>query len=176
VTLDKKSYGCDLWSDLIELDGAEAIATYEEDFRAGLPAVARHRFGEGTSYYLGTRPEESYMVALLDRACTQAGVTATLTTPAGVEVVRREGGGRSFLFALNHRSKPTELRLPSTARDLLTGEDWEGQGTPCAPAARRSRPRGGADGTPRPRHTRRSGHSGLVTKVCIPSAPVNVSY
>jgi beta-galactosidase len=127
VTLDKKSYGCDLWSDLIELDGAEAIATYEEDFHAGLPAVARHRFGEGTSYYLGTRPEESYMVALLDRACTQAGVTATLTAPAGVEVVRREGGGRSFLFALNHRSKPTELRLPGTARDLLTGEDWEGR-------------------------------------------------
>jgi beta-galactosidase len=127
LTLEGKSYHCDLWSDLIELEGAEAIATYGEDFYAGVPAVARHRFGRGTSYYLGTRPEESYMAALLGRVCTESGVTPTLAAPAGVEVVRRWGRGRSFLFVLNHNSKPTEVRLPGPARDLLTGEDREGR-------------------------------------------------
>jgi beta-galactosidase len=126
VTLEGETYRSDLWSDMIEPEGAEAIATYAQDFYAGLPAVTRHTFGEGTSYYLGTRPEESYMALLLDRVCTEAGVAAALAVPAGVEVVRREGGGHSFIFALNHNSEPTELRVPGPARDLLTGEDRDG--------------------------------------------------
>jgi beta-galactosidase len=125
VTLEGDRYQCDLWSDLIQLDGAEAIASYAEDVHAGLPAATRHRFGEGASYYLGTRPEKSYMAALLRRVCAEAGVTATLAAPAGVEVVRREGGGRSFLFALNHGAEPAELQLPGPARDVLGGEEWD---------------------------------------------------
>ena len=127
VTLEGESYRCDLWSDVIELRGAEAVATYEDDFYAGLPAVTRHRFGAGTSYYLGTRPEESYMAALLGGVCGEADVTAPLAAPAGVEVLRREGDGRSFLFALNHGPEPAELQLPGTARDLLNGEERDGR-------------------------------------------------
>jgi beta-galactosidase len=37
------SFGCDLWSDLIDLEGAEALASYGEDFYAGRPAVTRLR-------------------------------------------------------------------------------------------------------------------------------------
>ena len=42
------------------------------------------------------------MDVLLARVCREAGVRPTLEAPAGIEVVRRVRGERSFLFVLNH--------------------------------------------------------------------------
>ncbi|TCJ18062.1 beta-galactosidase [Rubrobacter taiwanensis] len=111
-----------LWSDVIRLEGAEPVATFASGFSSGQPAITRHRFGRGTAYYLGTQPEEAYMASLLEGICQEAGVRPPLEAPAGVEVVRRTAGERSFLFALNHSEEPVELRLEDPARDLLTGE------------------------------------------------------
>ena len=68
---------CDLWADLIHLQGAESLASYTDDFYAGTPAVTRNVFGEGAAYYLGTRPEERYTRSLLQRAWEEAGVRPT---------------------------------------------------------------------------------------------------
>ena len=50
------SYPCDLWCDLIQLEGAQALATYGEDFYAGRPAITEHRLGAGRALYVATRP------------------------------------------------------------------------------------------------------------------------
>jgi beta-galactosidase len=127
VTPDGASYSCDQWADLVHLEGAEPIASYERGFYAGTPAVTRHAFGEGTAYYLGTRPEERYTKALLERACRKAGVETPLEAPPGVEVVRRKTGEASFLFVLNHGDESVEVRLRKPARDLLTGAEHGGE-------------------------------------------------
>ena len=127
VTPDGASYSCDQWADLVHLEGAEPIASYERGFYAGTPAVTRHAFGEGTAYYLGTRPEERYTKALLERACRKAGVEAPLEAPPGVKVVRRKTGEASFLFVLNHGDESVEVRLRKPARDLLTGAEHGGE-------------------------------------------------
>jgi beta-galactosidase len=126
-TPDGASYSCDQWADLVHLEGAEPIASYERGFYAGTPAVTRHAFGEGTAYYLGTRPEERYTKALLERACRKAGVETPLEAPPGVEVVRRKTGEASFLFVLNHGDESVEVRLRKPARDLLTGAEHGGE-------------------------------------------------
>ena len=51
-----ESYPCELWSDIIHCTGAEVLGHYREDYFAGNPAITRHHFGKGTSYYLGTAP------------------------------------------------------------------------------------------------------------------------
>ena len=117
---------CDLWADLIHLEGAESLATYTEGFYAGTPAVTRNVFGEGAAYYLGTRPEERYTKLLLQRVCEEAGVRPTAEAPHGVDTVRRKTEAASFLFLLNHNQKAVEVRLPNPSRDLLTGEVHEG--------------------------------------------------
>jgi beta-galactosidase len=121
LTRDGASYSCDLWADLVHLDGAESIASYEGDFYAGTPAVTRHAFGDGLTYYLGTRPEEHYTRLLLGQICRETGVSAPLEAPSGVEVVRRRTGEASFLFVLNHNAESAEVRLDGPVRDLLTG-------------------------------------------------------
>ena len=114
---------CDLWADLIHLQAAETLASYTDGFYAGTPAVTRNAFGEGTPYYLGTRPEESYTKALLQRVCEEAGVRRTAEVPPGVDAVRRKTEVTSFLFLLNHNEEAVEVGLPNPGRDLLTGTE-----------------------------------------------------
>ena len=123
ITSEGEAYGCELWIDLIEIKDAETLATYETDFYAGAPAATRHEYGDGTAYYLGTRPEEAYTARLLLQACSEADVEPPLQAPSGVEVVRRRTEGSSFLFALNHNQEKAVIHLEKPARDLLTDSD-----------------------------------------------------
>jgi beta-galactosidase len=124
-TLDGESYGCDMWVDLIHLEGAQPQASYTEDFYADTPAVTRNVFGEGAAYYLGTRPEQRYTKSLLQRVYEDAGVRPTAEVPPGVDAVRRKTEDASFLFLLNHNQEVEEIRLPNPGRDLLTGTQHE---------------------------------------------------
>jgi beta-galactosidase len=127
LSTDHRPYECFLWSDVMDLEEAEAVATFEKDFYAGRPAVTRHRFGRGASYYLGTRPDAIFMNELLQQICGECGVNPPIEAPGGVEVVRRMGGERSFLFALNHNRHPVALGLGGRVRDLLTGDQHVGK-------------------------------------------------
>jgi beta-galactosidase len=116
---------CDLWADLIDLEGAEPLASYTDGFYAGTPAVTRNVYGEGAAYYLGTRPDERYTKSLLQRVYEEAGVRPTAEVPPGVDAVRRRTKDASFLFLLNHNQEAVEARLPNSGRDLLTGKEHD---------------------------------------------------
>ena len=122
IVKDGGTYDCDLWVDLIQVEGAEPLATYEKGFYAGTPAATRHEYGSGTAYYLGTRSEEAYTVELLRQARHKADIRSPIEVPSGVEIVRRRGCGRSFLFALNHNQSEVVLPLDVSVRDALTGD------------------------------------------------------
>ena len=123
---DGTGYPCELWSDVVDLEGATAIAEYTDGYFAGRPAVTRHAFGKGVAYYLGTRPTTEGMAWLLERACRDAGVEPVASLPEGVEGVRRQSDGVSLLYLLNHQHTPVEIALDSPAHDLLTGQDVSG--------------------------------------------------
>ncbi len=122
---DGLSYACELWSDIITLEGADVLATFERDYYAGRPAVTRHTLGQGHAYYLATRPEHAYMDPLLSGICGEAGVASYNAAP-GLEVVRRVRDDTSFLFALNHSPVRVELPITGTAWDLLADQTWQG--------------------------------------------------
>jgi beta-galactosidase len=114
---------CDLWADVIDLEGAKALATFTGDFYAGRPAITEHAHGHGRAIYVGTRLAPASMGELLGRICAEAGVHAPLAAPAGVEVVARTGSDdRRYLFVLNHRPAPVTIPLPTPMADLLGGE------------------------------------------------------
>lgn len=118
-----------IWSELGRTAGAELIASYADGPVAGSPAVTRNAVGTGAAWYLGTRLDDGALDALLARVLAEAGVAAALLAdpadaagtalPAGVEVVRRSGDGRSFTFVINHTAEAVELPLPGA--ELLTG-------------------------------------------------------
>jgi beta-galactosidase len=115
-------YSCDLWCDLVHLEGARALATYGEDFYAGRPAITEHRFGQGRALYVATRPDAALIAGLVAGLLADLGVTAPLDAPPGVEVTRRERAGRGYTFVLNHTPQPARIPLPAPMQDLLTGQ------------------------------------------------------
>ncbi len=116
------SFECSTWSDLLNLEGAEALASFEQDFYAGRPALTRHKFGAGQAYYLATRPEQALMDWLLQEVCGEPDLPEIAQRPAGVEIVRREDGTSRFVFLLNHNAAPVEVGLNGTYFELLTSQ------------------------------------------------------
>ncbi|HEX6357956.1 beta-galactosidase [Actinophytocola sp.] len=106
-----------LWSEWIAAEGAEVLDTFTGGELAGRPAITRHTFGDGVATYLGTRPDEQAMAAVLARALEDAGVP-TPELPAGVESVLRG----QWLFLLNHNETEVTVPVPAGATDALTGE------------------------------------------------------
>lgn len=119
---DDTTAACDLWADVIDLEGASALATFAGNFYAGRPAITEHDFGRGRAFYIGTRLEPETMGALLGRICAATGVAPLVKAAPGVEVVRRRrADGRDLWFVLNHRPEVTSVSLPVTGVDVLSG-------------------------------------------------------
>jgi beta-galactosidase len=122
VMLDGERYSCELWSDWIELEGAEPIAVFADGWLAGRPAVTRN----GSAWYAGAQLDAAAMDALVAKLLVESGVTSALAAPPGVEAVRREGEGRSFLFLLNHNAREAKVEIGSVFRDLLSDQECAG--------------------------------------------------
>ncbi len=119
---------CTLWADIIHLEGAEAVATFTEDFYAHRPAITRNAVGRGLAYYVGTQPEPAFLRAFLAEICVDCGVRPPMRAPAGVEVTTRFNEHGEFLFLLNHNSTMQFVDIgPRIRRDLLSGEMIKGQ-------------------------------------------------
>lgn len=155
-TEDGRQFACALWSDVIRLEGAEALAAYVSGWYAGSPAVTRHAFGQGTAFYAGTAPDRAGMDWLLEAACAQAGLPLSPSVADGVEVVCRTDGTRDWLFVLNYRDEDVRVPLERPGIDLLTGaaarESLELAGRGAAVLALDPRPaRGSGRGRPKAR-------------------------
>jgi beta-galactosidase len=122
-------FGCEAWSDVIRIEGAEVLATYRDDFYAGRAAVTQHAFGRGTGVYVGTQLDVAGMGWLMDRACGVAGVAVDTLTPRDVEVVRRTNGSQGWLFVLNHSTGQVQVRLDRPGLDVLSGALVDGSVT-----------------------------------------------
>lgn len=113
-----------VWTELLELAGAEAIASYADGELAGVPALTRREVGAGAAWYLATRLDDSSLHALVRRLLEAAGTGAPYQAPAGVELVRRTGERGSFLFAINHGTSDAEVPVPG--HDLVADEPTGG--------------------------------------------------
>ena len=109
----------DVWTELLHLDGAEAVARYVDGPLPGVPALTRHAYGNGTAWYAATRLDRPAVGRLLEGLLDAAGLRPMRPPRPGVELVRRAGDGRSYLFAINHTQE--DVVVPSTGRNLLTG-------------------------------------------------------
>lgn len=110
-----------LWSEEIELHGAEAVYRYGDGPAPGGPAVTRNRLEDGAVWYVSTSPDPATLREILRAAAQDAGVGFDTRTPDTFETVeRRAADGTRFLFLINHGADPAPV--PAAGLDLLTGE------------------------------------------------------
>ena len=119
---DNAEAKCGLLCDIIHLEGAEALATYGEDFYAGTPAVTKNAYGKGTVYYVGTQPEAAALDKILDGVMSRAGVAPIIPDATVLEVDLRTIENREYWFILNLTGKPQEPPASFVGEtDILTG-------------------------------------------------------
>ncbi len=116
VRLDDGATGS-LWTEHLHLEGAAALASYDDGPLPGVPAVTRHAVGAGAAWYLATRVDGEHLGRLVDRLLEESGVAPAAVAPLGVELVRRSGSGRSYLFALNHTDGAVDVAV--SGHDLV---------------------------------------------------------
>ncbi len=119
--LGTDTVGADVWTEDLELAGAEAVATHVDGPAAGLPAVTRHTVGSGSAWYVATRLSAAGTDRLVERLVADAGLECLPGAGPDVEVVRRVGADASWLFVLNHGDKMADVPTPGI--DLVTGRE-----------------------------------------------------
>ncbi|WP_285137541.1 beta-galactosidase [Microbacterium sp. lyk4-40-TSB-66] len=132
VTLDDGTTGT-VWSERLRTVDAEVAARFIDGPAAGLPARTRRTVGAGTAWYLATLPDASAYRDLLSDAAEAAGIRRNPVAP-GVEVVRRAGSDRSFIFIVNHTTDTVEIA--AHGRDAITGVAIDGTAVVAGGAVR----------------------------------------
>ena len=112
------------YSDWASAKGAEVVAGYGAWPVEGFAAVTRNAHGAGHGWYVGTvMKEEAFYDHLVSALLEDAGVSAVVDPPEGVEASVREGDGRQVLFVINHTEGPKTVPVPAGKPDLLAGTE-----------------------------------------------------
>lgn len=120
-TWEGQRYPARLLCDLLHSEGAEVLASYEEDFYAGMPVLTCNRFGAGKAYYVAARSDGDFYSRFVARICEECNVEPVLRCD-GVEATRRVGAEGEYLFLLNHHKEPKTITADRDYVDVLTGQ------------------------------------------------------
>ncbi|NUU76503.1 beta-galactosidase [Paenibacillus xylanilyticus] len=115
------SYAASQWADVLELDTAQPVAVYADQFYTESAAVTRNHWGEGEVYYIGTQPEEAYLRKLVRTIGDQLQLAGIEALPDGVQITTRTGPNGSFRFILNLSPEPVSIQLNASYTSALDG-------------------------------------------------------
>lgn len=125
LTGEGESFATAFWVEVIHPTTAEVLARFGEDYVAGQPAVTRHAFEKGVSYYLGTELDPTGLTWLLDRVCADAKIESHLA-PSGVEIVSRADAKNQWMFLLNYSDIGLDVPVPPGSTDWFQERLIEG--------------------------------------------------
>lgn len=114
------SYSCSKLCDLLHLNGAESLLTFEDDFYAGRPALTRNQFGQGQTYYVASHFEEKLYDDLYQDLTEILSLTRPLPMdlPEGVYAAARSNENVEYVFIQNF--KPTIQHVSSLHADWIS--------------------------------------------------------
>lgn len=114
------------YCDLIHLEGAQALASYQHDFYAGRAALSVNEWGGGRAYYLAARFESAFQDEFLGKLCRQMGLATPIEgeLESGVVAQKRVGGGFEWIFVQNFHGEPRRFTPHAHNLERLQGEKW----------------------------------------------------
>jgi beta-galactosidase len=127
ILLPKETVRSEWWYELLEPEhGTDVLARWDGGHATGEPAITLKSHGKGRVLYVGTYFTSAVAKALMPTLYALGGLSRPLPgIPAGVEVVRRQGEGKTLWFLINHSDDPARLRKLPAGRDLVSGADVE---------------------------------------------------
>ena len=131
VLWNGQSYRASGLCELIHARGAQVLATYEQDFYAGRPALTLHRRGQGSAYYMAARCEQTFLDDFYESLLQGLDIPGVLpgTLPQGVSACARTDGEEEFVFLMNFLGKDVRVDAGRGGVDMLTGDVLSGRVT-----------------------------------------------
>jgi beta-galactosidase len=123
----KGTYDCDMLCDILELEGAETLATYGSDFYKGKPVLTVNNFGKGKAYYVASNPSEDFVLSLMKYLSKEKAILSPdIEATRQVEITTRYKGDSEFAFILNHNTESCDVNLKGNCyRNMLTDEKMD---------------------------------------------------
>ena len=87
----------------------------------GKAAAITRKVGKGSITYVGALVDDHVMDGLIGAAMRDAGVMRDFAVPADVELMTRQGQGRSIVILINHGRESLTVALPEAMADVLAG-------------------------------------------------------
>ena len=118
------------WAEMITLDSAKALASYDHPFFGRFPAVTRNEFGKGSLTYEGTVLSDKLQQAVLMGVLKEAGLWGSdQALPATVRVKHGTNrNGKTLHFYLNYSSAPQTFPFAYGAGTELLSQKAVGSG------------------------------------------------
>ncbi len=113
--LSSDSFKADYVCAVLQNEGAEVLANYGDYFYAGTPAITVNKYGKGTAYYVGTKPDAAFLQEFYRKVAEKAELTPIVEggVPHGVFAQKREKGKAEFLFFENFTATEKTVKLPT---------------------------------------------------------------
>lgn len=100
-------------------ENVSVLGTYQSDYYAGMPAVTRNIYGNGSAYYVAARIEADKMQQLFAEMMKDAGIA--FTVPAqGIERHERVADGEKYVFYFNVSGEEKDIENVN-GTELLSG-------------------------------------------------------
>lgn len=120
-----KEYPSTVLCDIMHLQGAEAIATYEREFYANTPVITKNHLGKGNVYYVGTHSNDEFYSEYIKDICKELDINPVMDAPQNVEVTCRENSEYKYFFILNHNDDAKEVVITENGNDILTDKSYK---------------------------------------------------
>lgn len=125
MTWENKNYSLTELCERVHPTTARVLATYEEDFYAGEPALLENACGQGKAYYMAARAGADFLLDFYRMTAPQSGTAPCIRAelPAGVTANCREKGEMDYLFLQNWNDYPVSVSLHESLTDFDTEAD-----------------------------------------------------
>lgn len=111
------------WVDVVEPKGAVVLAEFSDGWYRGKPAVTCNQYGKGMVYYVATEPETELQKLLSEEIISTCSLVQYGMSDTGIEMVKREGRKKDFLFVMNHQCCEQKYTPDRVWKPIDGGED-----------------------------------------------------
>ncbi len=116
-------YTAKCWCDVIRTSTAETIASYQNKFYSGKPAVTKNQYGKGVAYYVGCDLDDEGLYQLIGYILDKEHLKDSIfECKDNVEIVCREGDDMVYYSVMNFSNEKTSIHFDGVLQDLLNGE------------------------------------------------------
>ena len=112
---------------VLELEGAETVATYNHGFYKGTPAITVNVFGKGEAYYVGTSSDDIGLKSILDAVLGDRKENSQEVIACNnLDIQIRTKEGMTLYFIMNQKSTKGEVTFKMPFLNVLTKESMVG--------------------------------------------------